>query len=160
MINALPYRHAVRQASWRIQRQWAGLFMLALLIFSMISALYLDVTSRAAIAGREIQSLRLELAVTQRLNADLETQLAVQLSKNDMADRARTLGFRPSLQGEIHYLIVPGYARPSGVNLAFAQPLAPENLTIPSEYTESLWDWFNMWMRDPTLAGIAGGIIQ
>jgi len=158
MINALPYRQAVRQAPWRIQRQWAGLFLLGLLVFTMISALYLDVTSRAAIAGREIQSLRLEITVTHRLNADLETQLAVLNSNNVMERRARELGFRPAEQGEIHYLVVPGYARSAGVNLAMVELLAQDSETVPLEYTQSLLDWFEAWLRDPSI-GIAGGYL-
>ncbi|MEW5940154.1 MAG: hypothetical protein AB1750_10855 [Chloroflexota bacterium] len=157
MINALPYRHAVRQAPWRVQRQWAGLFLLGLLVFAMISALYLDVTANAAIAGREIQRLRIEIATTQRLNADLETQLAVLLSNNSMAQRAVALGFRPAAAGEIHYLVVPGYARPSGVSLALAQQPAEEHKAIPPEYTQSLLDWFEAWLRDPSF-GFAGRV--
>ncbi len=45
--------HAYRQAPWRVQRQWIGAFLLLLIGAAMIAALYLDVTARAAVAGRE-----------------------------------------------------------------------------------------------------------
>ena len=62
MMNATHLTHAYRQAPWRIQRQWAGAFLLGVLALAMISALYLDVTSQAAIIGREIQTLQYDTA--------------------------------------------------------------------------------------------------
>ena len=158
MINTLPYRHAYRQAPWRVERQWAGLFMLGLILFAMLSALYLDVTSNAAIAGREIQRLRIETATIQRLNADMETGLAVMLSNNRMEARVRELGYRPAETGEIHYLIVPGYARPVSVSLEETTPSANLQRSVPPEYTQSLLEWIEAWMRDPAL-GFAGGFL-
>jgi len=49
--------HAYRQAPWRLQRQWLGTFLLAVLGIAMVASLYLDVTAQAAISGREIQNL-------------------------------------------------------------------------------------------------------
>ena len=140
MIQAAHLRHAYRQAPWRIQRQWAGLFLLGLLALAMVSALYLDVTANAGIAGREVQQLRVEITDTQRMNADLETRLASLLSTRNMEARARALGFRPAEAGEIHYLLVPGYAQASGVSLEkITQPPAAAP-GLPSKYTESLLD--------------------
>lgn len=141
MIQATHLRHAYRQAPWRIQRQWAGVFLLFLLVLAMVSALYLDVTSNAAIAGREIQQLRFEITATQRMNADLETRLAVLLSTRSMEVRARALGFRPAEAGEIHYLLVPGYVQSSGVRLESISAPAAAVSSIPPEYTLSLLDW-------------------
>lgn len=156
MIQATHLRHAYRQAPWRIQRQWAGLFLLFLLVLAMVSALYLDVTANAAITGREIQQLRFEITDTQRMNSDLETRLAVLLSTRNMEVRARALGFRPSEAGEIHYLLVPGYMQAAGVRLekiASPQSAAPG---LPTKYTESLLDWLASFLSSPT-DEIAGG---
>ena len=68
--------HAYKQAPWRVQRQWIGAFLLVVIGVAMVAALYLDVTARAAVAGREIQEMRFEITTIQRENADLETQLA------------------------------------------------------------------------------------
>jgi hypothetical protein len=141
MIQTAHLRHAYRQAPWRIQRQWAGLFLLGLLVLAMVSALYLDVTASAAIAGREVQQLRLSITETQRMNSDLETRLAVSLSTQNMDVRARALGFRPAETGEIHYLVVPGFVLDSGVRLQqISSPAAPAPTLSPA-YTQSLLDW-------------------
>ncbi len=64
--------HAYRQAPWRIQRQWMGAFLLGVLGIAMVSSLYLDVTAQAAIAGREIQGLTIDIVSIQQGNADLQ----------------------------------------------------------------------------------------
>lgn len=155
MINTTHFKHAYRQAPWRLHRQWAGIFLLCLLTFTMISALYLDVTANAGIAGREIQRLRIQTTITQRQNADLETKLATLLSTSRMEQRARELGFRPAAAGEIHYLVVPGFVRPAAVSLAKTKPQMTLQSNIPPEYTLSLLDWITAYLRDPA-QGIAG----
>ena len=42
--------HAYKQAPWRVQRQYVGAFLLIVIGMSMIAALYLQVTARAAAA--------------------------------------------------------------------------------------------------------------
>lgn len=158
MIQATHLRHAYRQAPWRIQRQWAGLFLLGLLVLAMVSALYLDVTSNAAIAGRQIQQLRLAITDTQRANADLETQLASLLSTRNMEARARALGFRPAEAGEIHYLVVPGYVQVSGVRLEKISPPPAVAASLPPEYTESLLDWLAAFLNSSPNEMAAGGV--
>ncbi len=157
MINVTHLVHAYRQAPWRVQRQWAGAFLLGVLAFAMVSALYLDVTSRAAIVGREIEDLRIRTAAAERTNADLETKLATLLSTANMDKRARELGFRQAEVGEIHYLVVPGYVPPAPISLAATQPQVMSAPTIPPEYTQSLLDWLMDYMRNPA-TGLAGGL--
>jgi cell division protein FtsB len=139
--NVAHFVHAYRQAPWRVQRQWTGAFLLALLAIAMVSALYLEINARAALVGREIQGLEFEIASVQRANADMVTQLAILQSKSVMETRASALGFRLAEPGEIHYLVVPGYSAPQAVQLAETQPplSAP---SIPPEYTQSLLEWF------------------
>ena len=156
MINVLHLTHAYRQAPWRIQRQWTGAFLVGALILAMISALYLDVTAQAAILGREIQYLQVDTVEIQHTNADLQTRLATLLSKSNMDARARALGYRSSEQGEIHYVIVAGYAQPSGVNLAVINPPVTVSVT-PPEYTQSLLDWIAVYLQTPA-AGIAANV--
>ncbi len=59
--TVINYVFAYKQAPWRIQRQWIGTFLLAVLGIAMVAALYLDVTAQAAISGREIQDLADEI---------------------------------------------------------------------------------------------------
>lgn len=157
MIHTAHLTHAYRQAPWRVQRQWAGAFLLGVLAAGMIAALYLDVTAQAAILGREIQTLRAEIAETNRVNADLQSRQAALLSAKVMEARARALGFRPAQPGEIHYLAAPGYAPPAGVTLAAATSPAAAPST-PPEYTQSLLEWIMEALQTPA-SGMAAGVL-
>jgi hypothetical protein len=135
--------HAYKQAPWRIQRQWIGAFLLALIGAAMIAALYLDVTARAAVAGREIQELRFEITTIQRANADLETQLGNLTSTAEMQRRALELGYRPVKPGELDYVPVPGFVAPEPAILLAAEDAVLPVQPIPFEYTQSLLEWFS-----------------
>ena len=135
--------HAYKQAPWRVQRQWVGVFLLFVIGGAMIAALYLDVTARAALAGREIQELRFEISTVQRENADIETQLADLTSTAVMQKRAVELGYRPVQPGELDYVAVSGFAVPEPDILLAAEDATPRIETQPAEYTQSLLEWFN-----------------
>jgi hypothetical protein len=74
-----------------------------------------------------------------------------------MESRAFARGFRPAEAGEIHYLVVPGFVRPSGVSLA-ASPTTVTASSTPPEYTQSLLEWISDYLESPA-SGIAGGIL-
>jgi cell division protein FtsL len=135
--------HAYRQAPWRVQRQWIGVFLLALICAAMVAALYLDVTARTAVAGREIQELRIQITTAQRENADLETQLADLTSTEVMKQRAVALGYRPVQPGELDYVAVPGFLKPEPDILLAAEDATPRLDALPAEYTQSLLEWFD-----------------
>lgn len=142
-MQATQILHAYKQAPWRVQRQWIGAFLLVVVGLSMIAALYLDVTARAAKAGREIQELRFELTVAQRENADLETQLADLTSTAEMKRRALELGYRPVKPGELDYVAVPGFIAPEPEILFAAGDSTPQSQVLPAEYTQSLFEWMD-----------------
>ncbi len=135
--------HAYKVAPWRVQRQWIGTVLLAVVALAMVATLYLDVTSQAAIAGREIQDLTVAITVSQQVSGDLETQLASLTSATVMEDRALELGFRPMQPEEVEYLVVPGYFEPEPSILSSAQLPQLSALSIPPEYNESLFDWMD-----------------
>lgn len=139
--------HAYRQAPWRVQRQWVGVFLLAVIGAAMVAALYLDVTARAALAGREIQELRSQITTVQRENSDLETQLADLTSTEVMQRRALELGYRPVLPGELDYVPVPGFVEPEPAILLAAEDATPYIQSQPAEYTQSLLEWFEERIR-------------
>lgn len=139
--------HAYKQAPWRVQRQWVGAFLLAVIAASLVAALYLDVTARAAVAGREIQEMRGEITSVQRVNADLETQLADLTSTAVMQQRAVELGYRPVKPGELDYVAVPGFVAPEPAILLAADDVTLANRIIPEEYTQSLIEWFDERIR-------------
>lgn len=135
--------HAYRVAPWRIQRQWLGNALLAVAFFAMVAALYLDVTSRAAIAGREIQDLTFQTNAVEHTNADLQTQLAALTSASVMEQRAIALGYAPMETGAMEYLIVPGYTHSQPLILSAApQPVAAAPGITP-EFKQSLLDWLD-----------------
>lgn len=142
-IQATRIIHAYRQAPWRVQRQYVGAFLLAIIIVALISALYLDVTARAALAGREIQNLRVEITSMQRINADLETELASLTSSSMMQRRALELGYRPVKPGELDYVFVPGYTAPEPDILLSAIDTTSPAIHLPEEYTQSLIEWMD-----------------
>jgi len=135
--------HAYKQAPWRVQRQWVGAFLLFVIGSAMIAALYLDVTARSAVAGREIQEMRFEITTIQRANADLETQLANLTSTTEMERRALELGFRPVKPGELDYVAVPGFVAPEPAILLAAEDVTEYSLPLPAEYSQSLIEWFD-----------------
>ena len=135
--------HAYKQAPWRVQRQYVGAFLLAVIAASMIAALYLQVTARAARAGREIQEMRLEITTIQRANADLETQLANLTSTAEMQRRALEMGYRPVKPGELDYVAVPGFVAPEPAILLAAEDVTEYSQALPAEYTQSLIEWFD-----------------
>ena len=144
-INTL--NHAYSQAPWRIQRQWISVFLLTVLGFAIIAALYLIITSRAAILGREVQDLRSAIIETELTNANLQSDLGHLTSKNKIKIQAYILNFRPVNPEELEYLFVPGYTRSTGAVLATDPELSPSTVSIPFKYTETLLDWFGTQMQ-------------
>jgi hypothetical protein len=143
MQNVNHLVHAYKIAPWRVNRQWVGFSLLVVVALAMISALYLDVTSQAAIAGREIQDLTASITVSQQVSRDLQTQLATLTSSSVMEQRALELGFRPMKSEEAEYLVVPGYSviKPDILSSIPLPQLSA--LSIPQEYNQSLLDWMD-----------------
>ncbi|NWF63047.1 MAG: hypothetical protein HXY38_01970 [Chloroflexi bacterium] len=135
--------HAYRVAPWRVQRQWIGNALLVVVLFAMAAALYLNVTSRTAIAGREIQNLTEAIAISRQVSSDLQTQLAGLTSAASMEKRAREMGFRPVEPDELEYLVVPGYVTPEAVDLSSSDAGPLTVLTIAPAYNQSLLDWMD-----------------
>lgn len=142
-IPNVNFIHAYRIAPWRVQRQWIGNALLAVVVLAMVAALYLNVTSRTAIAGREVQDLMISISANQQVSSDLQTQLASLTSSTTFEVRARELGFRPIEPNEVEYLIVPGFVAQTVVDLSSSTAPQLSALTIPPEYNQSLLDWFD-----------------
>ena len=133
--------HASRQAPWRAQRQWIGGLLLAALGFAMVASLYLDVTSQAAIAGREIQEVSNQVIVVELANADMQSHLAEMTSADAMEQRAAALGYVPADSSKLAFVLVPGFQAPAPDILVAAQTLKPSAASMPPEYSESLISW-------------------
>lgn len=148
--NVTHYIHAYKVAPWRLQVRWAGSVSLGVLAITMVAALYLYVSSRTAVAGREIQNLNAAIITNQQLSTDMQTQLAKLTSASNMADRAFELGFRPITPVEVEYLVVPGYFERIPAILASAELPQMSVQSVPREYNESLLDWLDKRIAMPT----------
>ena len=84
---------AYRQAPWRTQLQWTGLFLLVLVLVASVASIYLNVSASAAASGREIQRLGQQSEDLERSIADLRTQLAMLTSAANMEKRAEAMNF-------------------------------------------------------------------
>ena len=157
MIRTIDDIHyAYKQAPWRVQRQWISAFLLIVLGLSMIAALYLDVTARAALTGRDIQNLSAEIITVQQSNADLETQIAALTSHDAMEARALALNYQPIQTNQVQFIVVPGYIAPQPSTLISAPFLQPSTPTVQPEYTQSLLDWFDQRLNTPLSVSILG----
>lgn len=149
---------AYRQAPWRSQVQWSGMFLIFLVGFVMVAGLYLSISAQAATAGLEVQDLQVQKDESIRRTADLRNQLAYLTSDVVMAKRAKEMGFKLNRVEDPTYLIINGY---TGRKLADLAP--PPGLDmIPSPvlkatYTQSLWEWLFKGVlsySDPSLGGL------
>jgi hypothetical protein len=145
MDNITQIVHKVRQAPWRMQRQWIGLLLLGLVLVAMVAGIYLNVTARAAISGRQIQLLSGEIDQNKQDNADYETKLAGLTASESMQARAEALGFQPATADEITYITVAGYVGKSQVDLS-TQATSLQTSLLKPEYSETLFDWFTRQM--------------
>ena len=156
MENVTQIVQHVRQAHWRVQRQWIGLFLLGLVAVSMVAGIYLNITVRATLAGREIQSLQNTLIDDKRANSDAESTLAGLTSMEAMQKRAEAMGFHPADQGSITYVAIPGYVPQTAVDMskpgADDQSQSQKPVLLPG-YTESLFDWITRTLAASTPAG-------
>lgn len=133
---------AYKQAPWRVQMQWTGLSLLALVILAALAGLYLNINSKAATAGRNIQFLESNIKDVNNKIAELTTDLAEAESTERMMTRARELGFTLINPQSAIYLKVPGYVPED--ELVLAPPrvnIINETPIIQSAYKDSLWDW-------------------
>lgn len=141
---------AYKEAPWRRQMQILGYIAIGLIAVSLVGALYLNITARAATAGRLVQQYQRDVSDMEQKIEDLQTELAFITSVETMQERAMELGFEPVSPNAITYLSVPEYqGRPMGAQLA---PRAGDRFTaaarLPEEYTESLFDWLYLVFGD------------
>lgn len=134
---------AYKQAPWRIQLQWIGLFLLGLVLIAAVTGLYLNISAQAATAGRKIQSLESNINDINNEIADLTTELAKAESTEKMGARAKEMGFKMIDPNHAVYLEIPGYN--PNADLVLAPPrinVIAESPIVKSSYKISLWEWF------------------
>ena len=136
------FAQSYNQAPWRKQIQIIGLFSLALVLMALVAGIYLNVSARSTVVGRDIQSLQLSISDMRLQIENLHAQLALARSAATMRARAESMGFSPVQSDQIVYLPVPGYVERQTVVLAppMNRPVQSAPF-IPAEYTESLFTW-------------------
>jgi hypothetical protein len=148
MVNAGLVVQKIRQAPWKQQRQWVGSFMLGLVLVALVAGIYLNITVRATLAGRQIMMLQSEMTLNHRTISDLETRLASLTSVASMQARAEALGFQPATPAEITYVRVEGYIPRPAVDMSVRGAGSKQNPVILPAYTESLFDWITHTLVD------------
>ena len=136
------FLQAYRQAPWRLQLQWVGIFLLVLVGFSTVAGIYLSISGRAASAGRQIQSLEGEISALRLEINDLNTQLAEISSEKSLSARLESSKMIEMDPLQALYVEVPGL--PAEQSVVLAPPPSADEVSTPTilpEFTASLWDW-------------------
>jgi cell division protein FtsL len=141
MNNVTNLVRKYRQAPWRVQRQWLALILLGVALVAIVAGLYLNVTARGTLAGRQVLMLEAEITDNKLANADLESKLAEASSTEKMQEHAQALGFHPATADEITYVVVPGYMPKGAIDLSTADSEQAVSNVRP-EYTQTLFEWF------------------
>ncbi|MFH1632749.1 MAG: hypothetical protein ABIG63_01895 [Chloroflexota bacterium] len=133
---------AYPQTPWRKQLQGIGTFLAVLVVCALVTGIYLNVTSRAATIGRQIQIDRNTVVNLERDIADKQSQLASLTSAVEMEQRASEMGFHLAASDEILYILVAGYEeRPRAVLASSPQSFVTVAPTLSPAFTQSLLDW-------------------
>jgi hypothetical protein len=130
---------AFRQAPWRVQVQIMASLAAFAIVIAALGGLYLTEASRAATAGRDVQSLQTQKA---ELEFAIDRQMALIAQAKSVARlevRARELGFVPAAADQLDYVLVEGYYGPQW-NLPREVP-ASELLPVALDYNETLGTW-------------------
>jgi cell division protein FtsL len=155
----LTLSQAFKQAPWRNQVQFAGLFLLALVVVLLVASVYLSISGEAAAAGLRAYSLNIDRQDLERQIADRKSKIADITSSSVMEERAKAMGFERIDPSEAVYISVPGYTGKQSVVLA-APPGIDESdrSLVKSIYRQSLWDWLFSGIN--RLSASVGGNVQ
>lgn len=159
MENIHRLTHAYSQTPWRKQMYMIGVILLVLVSAAIIAGIYLNVTARAAAAGREIQEMQVRVygyhnltsagsesylpieELEQRIS-NLTSQLAYLTSYKVMEERVKDLHLQRIGVADMDYLEVPGYIERQPSSLAPPPvPVVVNASSIAPEFKESLFDW-------------------
>lgn len=140
--SKINFSQAFRQAPWRSQIQFVGLFLLVLVGVLLIASVYLTISGQAASAGLNAYNLNYQRRNLERTIADSKAQLALITSSSVMEKRAKAMGFTPADPDNVVYVVVPGYTGKQTAILAPPPGIAEQQgPVVKSVYRQSLWDW-------------------
>ncbi len=134
---------AYKQAPWRQQLQYAGIFLAVLLAVAVVAGLYLSISGRTATTGRQVQMLDSRVESMKLTINDMQTELAQISSAKSMYARSKELGMQLMDPAEGLYVQVPGYQGLTAFNPSTTKQVQSSNYPeILPEYTSTLVEWF------------------
>ena len=134
---------AYKQAPWRQQLQYAGIFLAVLLAVAAVAGLYLSISGRTATTGRQVQVLDSRVESMKLTINDMQTELAQIASARSMYARLKELGMELMDPAEGLYVKVPGYQGLAAVNPSTSKKIVSSNYPeILPEFTSTLVEWF------------------
>ncbi len=134
---------AYKQAPWRQQLQYAGIFLAVLLAVAVVAGLYLSISGRTATTGRQVQMLDSRVESMKLTINDMQTELAQISSAKSMYARSKELGMQLMDPAEGLYVKVPGYQGLTAFNPSATKQVQSSNYPeILPEYTSTLVEWF------------------
>lgn len=138
-LRYVDISRAFKQAPWRVQVQLIASLAAGAIVIVALGGLYLTEASRAATAGRDVQSLQIEKAALE-FAIDRQTALIAQAKAVARIEkRAQELGYAPAVIEQMDFILVEGYYGPQlAVPAATIEPVAP---VLPN-YNETLGTWF------------------
>lgn len=137
-LRSVDISRAFKQAPWRVQVQLIASLAAGAIVIVALGGLYLTQASRAATAGRDVQSLQIEKADLE-FAIDRQTALIAQAkSVARLEKRAQELGYAPAVIEQIDFILVEGYYGPRMPGPA--DTTAPVASVLPS-YDETLGRW-------------------
>jgi hypothetical protein len=129
---------AFRQAPWRAQTQAITTFAVLAVVMAALGGMYLTEASKAATAGRDVQSLQLQKAQLTLEVDRLEAQIAEAKSLPRLEARARELSYVPARPEQMEFLVVKGYP-------GLSRPAVTPAEAVPA-YDETLGAWLARWL--------------
>ena len=135
-------KQAYPHLPWRGELQKMGMFLVGIVLFLLVSIIYLNVSAKTAGIGREIQSYQATADAIEQENEDYKSELASLSSSRVLEKRSEAMDFRALDPDEALYVYVPGYKGRRPLTLAPSQESTIVRAHVmPDEYTESLFQW-------------------
>lgn len=135
--------HTFKRARIPVRLDIVTGWLLAVAVLALIGTVYLAQASQAAQEGVQLETLKLELALLQRENTQLEVEIALAQAPARLAERAAQLGYRPATSADLEYVVVRDYPTPV--------PTASAPAAVASADEDSLVAWL------VSVLGQAGG---
>mgnify|MGYP006296862307 CR=1 FL=1 len=144
---------AYSQTPWRKQIRGIGFILIIVVMTVLAASIFMSITARSAVVGRQIQMNRIDITDMQREIADMESELARLSSIAVLKERAREMGFRPAKDEDITYVQVSSIVKHDEARLgASTQPtkLDPEPVLSPA-FTQTWTDWLFQNFKKPVV---------